>query len=233
MVGKRTTPEEFQAGTAGNYGPLNWIDYFIPDRDPNLETMERESPEYTLQRYAHNRKKVYGWTQVAVFFGTVAALLAGMVLTAETSSVLINEISDLFDGTRAQNQAWIIGAASIGSLASSLVAGFAGYVAFRTDIKNDVDQEALLAKQIGRQLAKTLEKIKATDHTKEIMEAQSIDAERAMDPATELPERGREESAAAQQPPDRQSETPQPNRVVSHAEAIARMLEQTQQRGQF
>lgn len=231
MVGKRTTPEEFQKGTAGNYGPLNWIDYFIPDRDPNLESMERESPEYTLQRYAHNRKKVYGWTQVAVFFGTVAALLMGFCLTAEATSLLVQSINEWMTGNLSDNRPWIIGTASMGAAASSLVAGFAGYVAFRTDIKNDVDQEALLAKQIGRQLAKTLEKIKATDHTKEIMEAQSVDTERALNPEPELP--AHETREPVSQGRGEPAGTSRPNQVVTHAEAIARLLEQTQQRGHF
>lgn len=177
MIEKNTEElEKKPLGTAGNYGPLNFIDYLMPDGDPNLQAMEQETPERTLQRYSHNRKKVYGWTQVAVFFGAIATLLAGLCLTAYDAALFPEIIKATLDSNYSFEQIYehvpvagsantgitsvmVVGGSAILSGVCSLVAGFAGYMGFRTDIKNDVDQESLLAKQIGRHLAHTLDDI--------------------------------------------------------------------------
>lgn len=129
---------------AGNYGKLNFLDYLVPDQDPDLKVMEQESEERTLARYTHNRKKVYGWTQATVLLGSIAAAFGMLVFGGNPLAFF--EVMGFAGITE--------GAAAMTSLAVSAVAGVAafvsGYYAFRTDIKNDVDIEEMLAKRVGR-----------------------------------------------------------------------------------
>lgn len=141
--------------TAGNYGSLNFMDYLIPDKDPDLEFMEQENDEQTLKRYTHNRKKVYTWQQTAVLAGTAALAIGGTLMGGVGSQSLLGEIA-LFTGAPV---AALFSGALIGLAVAGVIAFTAGYIAFRTDIKNDVDIEEMQAKRIGKYVGNELNKL--------------------------------------------------------------------------
>ncbi|MCI5049583.1 MAG: hypothetical protein MRY32_04550 [Rickettsiales bacterium] len=150
-VQRREQQEE--KGHKYGYGNLNLMDYLVPDRDPNLQYMAEEPEEHTLARYIHNRKKVYTWEQIAIGAGAIATLLGATVATGGAAPMFAAIGVTTLTNITATALALGVG------VASASVAFFAGYFAFRTDIKNDVDIEEMLAKRIGRHVAANLEPI--------------------------------------------------------------------------
>lgn len=149
--------EQVVVGNKYGYGSATFLDYLIPDKDPNLKYMQQEPEEHTLFRYVHNRKKVFTWQQVSYAFGAVATLFGGLAVT--------NQAGAFFAGIGLGS---ITGAAAITTVlgvaaACALGAFVAGYYAFRSDLKNDVDIEEMQAKRVGYHVGKNLEKVLTVD----------------------------------------------------------------------
>lgn len=200
-------------GKKYGYGNATFLDYLIPDKDPNLKYMAQEPEEHTLFRYIHNRKKVFTWQQVSYAFGAVATLFGGLAVTGQAAPVL-SSLGLLSAGS--------IGAAlgvTLGITAACALGAFvAGYYAFRSDLKNDVDIEEMQAKRIGYHVARNMEKNQVPEQTMPTVE--QVEAkESGLDKAVDESAAKAKEAAAA------------PLTLVSEASARQRMIEAALSKG--
>lgn len=211
------------------YGPIEFIDYLLPDDDPDLKKMQEEPEDYTLRRYAHNRKKVFFWSNMTLLFGTIATMMlgfGGLLIGAEATTPLFEWLAgSATAGNAAQSVAnltahilpWIGGGVVI---AAGLAFG-SGYYSFRTDIKNDVDVESLHAKLTGRYVASHLyEMLKTKEGNSKELDAKAVEPLPYGDRLTPYDERQHGNGGKA--PTDK----PQP--LVSQAEDIARLIQEAQ-----
>jgi|GEM_PF-7128346 len=175
-------PDQEARGKKYGYGSATFLDYLIPDKDPNLKYMAQEPEEHTLVRYIHNRKKVFTWQQVSYAFAGVATLFGGLAITGQAPVVLsqLGILTGLSAGA-------VFGSALAIAAACGVGAFVAGYYAFRSDMKNDVDIEEMQAKRIGYHVARSLNKDKTLEQampTVEQVEAKEAATDKPKDPAT-------------------------------------------------
>lgn len=211
------------------YGPIEFIDYLLPDDDPNFKKMQVEPEEYTLKRYSHNRKKVFFWTNLTLLFSTIATVfvgMAGLMVGAELTSPLgqwmagVAGSAEAAAGIAASILPWL----GVGAVLSGGLAFLSGYYSFRTDIKNDVDVETLHAKLTGRYVASHLyEMLTAKEAGTKILDAQAVEplefGEKLTPYDVRTPPAATEKTLPA---------TEKPQSVVQHANEIGKLVEEAQ-----
>lgn len=132
-------------------------DYFTLESPPTWEYGEDEPPELTLQRYVHNRTKQHVWTGVAVALGFIATAFVGILFGGIP---IANTILDVFNlaspvaESAANFNASVVGRCLTGAAVASVFSFGAGFWAFRTELKNNVDYKSLEAKQTAREIEK-------------------------------------------------------------------------------